>query len=51
MTGKRCDGKGVTVGKKGALMIPGASDVDVYDEEAGGGSPLREAGAVFPATT
>ena len=35
MTGKKCDGKGVTVGNREVLMIPGASDVDVYDEEAG----------------
>ncbi len=34
MTGKGCDGKGVTVGNKEVLMIPGASHVDVYDEEA-----------------
>lgn len=35
MTGKGCDGKGVTVGNREVLMIPGASHVNLYDDQAG----------------
>lgn len=35
MTGKKCDGKSVTVGNKEILIIPGASHVDLYDDQAG----------------
>ena len=35
MTGKKCDGKSITVGNKEILIIPGASHVDLYDDQAG----------------
>ena len=35
MTGKKCDGKSMTVGNKEIMIIPGASHVDLYDDQAG----------------
>ena len=35
MTGKNCDGKSMTVGNKEIMIIPGASHVDLYDDQAG----------------
>lgn len=35
MTGKKCDGKSMTAGNKEIVIIPGASHVDLYDDEAG----------------
>jgi len=35
MTGKKCDGKSMTVGNKEIMIIPGASHVDLYDDVAG----------------
>ena len=35
MTGKKCDGKSMTVGNKEIMIIPGVSHVDLYDDQAG----------------
>jgi hypothetical protein len=35
MTGKKCDGKSMTVVNKEIMIIPGASHVDLYDDQAG----------------
>ena len=35
MTGKKCDGQNMTLGNKEILIIPGASHIDLYDDEAG----------------
>lgn len=35
MTGKKCEGKSMTVGNKEIMIIPGATHVDLYDDVAG----------------
>ncbi len=35
MTGKKCGGQSMVVGNKEIMIIPGASHVDLYDDEAG----------------
>jgi fermentation-respiration switch protein FrsA (DUF1100 family) len=35
MTGKHVEGQSAIVGNKELLIIPGASHVDLYDDEAG----------------
>ena len=35
MTGKKCDGKSMTVGNKEILIIPGAVHTDLYDDKNG----------------
>ena len=35
MTGKKCNGQSLTVGNKEILIIPGATHIDLYDDEAG----------------
>ncbi|MBQ6068227.1 MAG: alpha/beta hydrolase [Bacteroidales bacterium] len=35
MTGKQCNGQSMTVGNKEIMIIPGATHVDLYDDQAG----------------
>ena len=35
MTGRKCDGKSMTVGNKEIMIIPGAVHIDFYDDRAG----------------
>ena len=35
MTGRKCNGQSTTVGNKEIMITPGASHVDLYDDEAG----------------
>ena len=35
MTGKKCEGQSMTVGNKEIMIIPGATHVDLYDDQAG----------------
>ena len=35
MTGRKCNGQSMTVGNKEIMIIPGASHVDLYDDQAG----------------